>query len=76
MATAKETIMSRMTNMLKGQATYVREDESLSIQDKCIQLDVILDTMRFLNDYEENVKVLNKHLAEKRKQEKWKGDER
>lgn len=73
--TAKETIMTRMSNVLKGQATHIREDESLSIQDKCIQMDIILDIMRFLNDYDENVKVLNKHLAEKKKREKIKGDD-
>ena len=53
--TPKEAIMSRMTNVLKGQAMYIKEDDSISTQDKCIQMDVILDLMRFLNDYDENI---------------------
>lgn len=45
--TAKEMIMTRMTNVLKGQAMFVREDDTISVQDKCTQMDVILDLMRF-----------------------------
>ena len=75
--TPKETIMSRMTNVLKGQAMYIKEDNSISIQDKCIQMDVILDLMHFLNDYDENVQVLNRYIEQKRQREKWKdGKER
>ena len=60
--TPKEAIMSRMTNVLKGQAIYIKEDDSISTQDKCIQMDVILDLMRFLNDYDENIQVLNRYI--------------
>ncbi|MGN1327602.1 MAG: hypothetical protein ACI4VQ_05990 [Clostridia bacterium] len=75
--TAKEAIMTRMTNVLKGQAMYVREDDTISTQDKCTQMDVILDLMRFLNDYDENVQVLNKHIEEKKQKIKWEdGEER
>jgi hypothetical protein len=65
---AKEEVMNRMSNVLKGQAMYIKENTSLSTQDKCIQMDVALDIMRFLNDYDENCKVLNQHLAEKKKE--------
>ena len=75
--TPKEAIMSRMTNVLKGQAMYIKEDDNISTQDKCIQMDVILDLMRFLNDYDENVQVLNRHIEQKRQKEKWEeGEER
>lgn len=69
--TAKEIIISRITNALKGQAMYVKEDNSISVQDKCVQMDVVLDLMRFLDDYDENVQVLNKHIEEKRQKIKW-----
>ena len=69
--TPKEVIMSRMTNVLKGQAMYIKEDDSISTQDKCIQMDVILDLMRFLNDYDENIQVLNRYIEQKRQKEKW-----
>ena len=75
--TAKEMIMTRMTNVLKDQAMYIKEDDSISTQGKCIQMDVILDLMRFLNDYDENVQVLNRHIEQKRQKEKWEeGEER
>ena len=75
--TPKEAIMSRMTNVLKGQAMYIKEDDSISTQDKCIQMDVILDLMRFLNDYDENIQVLNRYIEQKRQKEKWEeGEER
>ena len=75
--TPKEAIMSRMTNVLKGQAMYIKEDDNILTQDKCIQMDVILDLMRFLNDYDENVQVLNRYIEQKRQKEKWEeGEER
>ena len=75
--TPKEVIMSRITNVLKGQALYIKEDDSISTQDKCIQMDVILDLMHFLNDYDENVQILNKYIEKKKQKEKGKdGKER
>ena len=35
----------------------------------------MLDTLHFLQDYDENVKVLNKYWVEKRRREKWNKDE-
>lgn len=73
---AKEQLISRMFNVLKGQAMYVREDDNLSDRDKLTQADVILDLMKFLKDYDENVVVLNKYWQEKRQREKFKQDDR
>lgn len=67
--TQKEIIISRMFNVLKGQAMFVREDISLTNTEKVEQLDVLLDLMRFLKDYDENVQVLNNHLAEKKQKQ-------
>jgi hypothetical protein len=79
--TAKEAIIQRMTNVLKGQAMYIKEDESISAKDKCTQMDVILDLMRFVQDYEECSEVMKKHFVTKtmgniEKKMKEKGDER
>ena len=67
---AKQQIMTRLKNVLKGQAMYVREDESISDRDRLTQADVILDLMKFLNDYDENIEVLNRYWHEKRQREK------
>lgn len=61
----KERLIKRMYNVIQGQAMIVREDTSLSTQDRLVQTDILLDLMRFLKDYDENVQVLNKHRREK-----------
>lgn len=73
---AKQQIMTRLKNVLKGQAMYVREDESISDRDRLTQADVILDLMKFLNDYDENIEVLNRYWHEKRQREKFKQEDR
>lgn len=73
---AKQQIMTRLKNVLKGQAMYVREDESISDKDRLTQADVILDLMKFLNDYDENIEVLNRYWHEKRQREKFKQEDR
>ena len=73
---AKQQIMTRLNNVLKGQAMYVREDDSISDRDRLTQADVILDLMKFLNDYDENIEVLNRYWHEKRQREKFKQEDR
>lgn len=55
----RNAIKDAMFDSLKQQATSIKENEDISPEGKCIQMDVVLDVMRFLNDYEENVKILN-----------------
>lgn len=73
---AKQQIMTRLKNVLKGQAMYVRENESISDRDRLTQANVILDLMKFLNDYDENIEVLNRYWHEKRQREKFKQEDR
>ena len=61
----EETIMS-ILKALQDTGEIVREDKKASLDDKVIKMDVILDTMRFLNNYEENVKILNKYWCNKK----------
>ena len=68
--TAKEQIMTRMSNVLKGQAMFIREDDTITDIERLQQIDVVLDLMKFLKDYDENIIVLNKHWQEKHKKEK------
>ena len=73
--TAKEMIMTRMTNVLKGQAMFVREDDTISVQDKCTQMDVILDLMRFLDNYDVYVQILYRLFEQKRQKGKYQDNE-
>lgn len=74
---AKQQIINRLFNVLQGQGMYVKEDGTLSPNDKLEQTSILVDTMKFLKDYDENVKVLNKYWLDKRRKEKFdfcKGD--
>lgn len=68
---AKDQIINRMFNVLKGQTMLVKEDSILTTREKLEQADVLLDTMKFLNDYDENVKVLNDYWVAKHREEKF-----
>ena len=72
----KEQLIKRMFNVLKGQAMYVREDITLTDVEKLEQADILLDLMKFLKDYDENVVVLNRYWQEKRQKEKFKQNDR
>lgn len=56
---AKQAIIKRLQNVLKGQAMYIKEGGLESPEEKLIQLDVIVQLNRFLSDYDNNVKLLN-----------------
>lgn len=62
----KETMISKLQESLVEHAKQLRENESVEINDKLIQMDVVLDTMKFLEDYDENVQALNKYLEKKK----------
>ena len=68
---AKEQLIIRMFNVLKGQGMYVREDTSLTDREKLEQADIILNMMKFLKDYDENIEVLDKYWKEKHYKEKF-----
>lgn len=51
---------------LQDEAQKIKQDTQTSIQQKCEQMNIILDTMKFLNNYKENVSILNNHLARTR----------
>lgn len=69
---AREVVMQRLTNVLKGQGMIIREDKTTSNEDKLVQMDVVLDIMRFLDQYDENIKVLNEYWRKKQCEEKFK----
>jgi hypothetical protein len=60
----KQDLMIRLNNILKGQARYIMESTHLSSEEKLIQMDIILDLVHFLKDYDTNVKILNKYITE------------
>lgn len=70
----QQSTINNIINELQKQANEVRGDKQTTIQQKCEQMDILLDTMKFLNNYKENVAVLNAYLA-KNRLSKYKQDE-
>lgn len=71
----KEISIERMKNVLKGQLMYITESTTLDPKEKLEEADVIFDLVKFLNDYDENCKVLNQYCQEKHRREKFKQEE-
>lgn len=63
----KKVIIDKITEAIKDFGEQARQDETLSLEDKCLQVDVLVDTLKFLDNYDENVKVLNQHYLNKSK---------
>ena len=68
---AREMIINRLFNMLKGQGEYVQSETISSPESKLVQADVLINTMKFLEQYTENVQVLNQYWLGKRRAEKF-----
>ena len=49
-------------------------NENYILYQKAMKLDVLIDTMKFLQNYDENTKVLNQYWLNKKRQEKFNGD--
>ena len=66
---SKQKILNRLTNVLKGQAMFIRDDTTTSDKEKLQELDVVLNILKLIDDYDENISVLTKHLQDKNQRE-------
>ena len=71
----KEVVMDTLIEDLRRQGELLQQDKELSIQDKLTQMDVILDVLHFIQDYDENIKVLNNYWLHKEKRFKKSNEE-
>jgi len=71
----KDVIIMKLQKLLQDIGQSVQDDDTLSTEHKLMQVDVILDTMKFLKDYDTNVEVLNKYWLDKRWKDKFKSNE-
>lgn len=60
--TPEERLKSRLTNVLVGQIEIIKNDPTLNPRDKYVQSTIIFNTIRFLQDYNKNIKILNENL--------------
>ena len=70
----KADMIERVKQDLITQGEQIHQDKVTPAGDRCLQMDIILDTMKFLDNYEENVAVLNKYYLEKREKERLRGE--
>lgn len=71
----KQRIIHRLCNMIRGQSMYVKEDKTLNTKEMLEQADVLLNLMKFINNYDENIKVLDKYWKEKHHKSKFQQDD-
>lgn len=58
MKSNRRIAIDRLQNVLKGQAMYIKDSGSLSIQDKKEQLDVVFKMAEYLKEYSQEVQEL------------------
>ncbi len=67
----RQKVIDEITRKLEEIGKQLQQDKDMNPQDKAVQVDVMLDTLHFLQDYDENVKVLNQYWMEKRRRQKF-----
>lgn len=66
--TPKEEIIDKIQALIREEGKKLQDDTKTPITEKLIKADVLLDTMKFLNNYDKNIEILNQHI----KNNKWK----
>ena len=61
----KEIILWRLHNVLKGQAMFIREDKYSPVEDRLEEMKVVEQLVKFLDNYDENVSVLELYYSKK-----------
>ena len=66
----KKEIIQKIQTALSKEIEFVRQEKGKTTEEKMAEIDVLLDTIKFLNNYDENVKVLNKHIRDKQREDR------
>lgn len=61
----KQALIEEIQIKLADRLDIVMNKKELTTDEKTLCFDVLLDTIHFLKNYDENVKVLNKHILNK-----------
>ena len=65
-------VINKICDFLESEGKKIQIDNNKSVNQKAIEVDVLLDTMHFLRDYNKNIKVLQNEVNKNR----YKGSER
>lgn len=63
---SKDKMLKSITKFLEEQANSIMSSESMPIDDKVPQMDIILNVTKFLADYDKNIEILNKYYYDNR----------
>lgn len=67
----QKIIMDKLTEAIRQFGEELQQDKTIASKDKATQLDILLDTLHFLDGYEENVPILNEYWIKKRRKQKF-----
>ena len=65
----QKQVINKICNFLESEGKKIQVDNNKSVNQKAIEVDVLLDTMHFLRDYKRNIEVLQNEVV-KNKYEK------
>ena len=60
---ARKVVTTKLLNFIKYESDYINNNEDISEDYKIAQLDILLDILKFVDDYDNNVKILNDYKA-------------
>lgn len=63
----RQTMLNRMLNVIKGQAMYLKDDTRIKDEDKLERADILLNIMRYIQNYNEYTQVITEHLRKKQR---------
>lgn len=61
----KQKEVDKIVSLLQQRGREIHDNNEVP-QQQLASMDVLIDTIKFLEHYEENVKILNQHLKDKR----------
>ena len=62
---AKEEMINKIQTALSKEIEFIRINNEIELDEKVEQIDVLFDTIKFLKDYDENIKILSKYRMDK-----------
>lgn len=71
---AKQDMIQRFKEFIENQGTFIMRDGKHNINYKISQMDVLINITKFLDNYNEHIKVLNKYIQDNKWKQNEKGD--
>ena len=63
---SRDMVMKKLVKFLEQEAETITTSKEIPVDDKVSQLDLVLNTVKFLGDYDKNIEILNKYYYDNR----------